>query len=439
VTTFGQLFVPAPFLDAVSDRAWVQAMLDAEAALARAEAEAGVVPAAAARAIGEKCRAELFDPAALAEAGRATGNPAEPLVRALRREVGGGDADSVHYGATSQDVVDTAAMLVSRNALDLLVGELDRAAVALATLAEEHRSTPLAGRTLLQQAVPTTFGLKAAGWLLAILEAREALARIRDTRLAAQLGGAAGTLSALGDAGAEVLRLFAAELELREPVTPWHTDRSRIAELGGALATAAGSLGKIGLDLILLSQTEVGEVREGAGGASSTMPHKQNPVGSLRARACARLVTGHASVLTASLEQEHERAAGAWQAEWPALSGALALTGGAAAAIADVVADLDVDTERMRENLEVTHGAIVSERVSFALAERHGREAAARIVGDALERSARSGRDLGEELAEDPNAGLEASELASLLDPTTYLGSAEAFVDRVLRRYRGGS
>ena len=436
MTTFGQLFVPAPLLAAVSDSAWVQAMLDAEAALARAEAEAGVVPGEAAAAIATKCRAELFDPAALAEEGRTAGNPAEPLVRALREEVGGEAADAVHHGATSQDVVDTAAMLVSRRALDLVLAELDRAAAALAALADAHRATPMAGRTLLQQAVPTTFGLKAAGWLVTILEARDSLDTVRSERLAAQLGGAAGTLSALGDKGVDVLRLFARQLELAEPVLPWHTDRTRIAELGRGLSTTAGSLAKIGLDVILLAQTEVGEAREAAGGPSSTMPHKRNPVGSLRARACARLVNGHASVLTASLEQEHERAAGAWQAEWPALSGALSCTGGAASAIADVVEGLEVDTERMRRNLELTHGAVVSEHVSVALAERIGREQAAALVRDALRRSAQSGRGLGEELAEDPAVGLDTDELASLLDPTTYLGSAEVFVDRALRRYR---
>ncbi len=439
MTTFGLLFVPEPLLEAVSDGAWVQAMLDAEAALARAEAEAGVVRAEAAAAIGEKCRVELFDPTALAEEGRAVGNPAEPLVRALRKEVGAEAADVVHHGATSQDVVDTAAMLVSRRTLDLVLAELDRAAAAVATLAETHRATPMAGRTLLQQAVPTTFGLKAAGWLVAILEAQDGLERIRSERLAVQLGGAAGTLSALGEKGPEVLRLFARELELGEPVVPWHADRTRIAELGRALSTTAGSLAKIGLDVILLAQTEVGEVREATGGSSSTMPHKRNPVGSVRARACARLVNGHASMLTASLEQEHERAAGAWQAEWPALSGALAYTGGAAAAIAGVAEGLEVDAERMRRNLELTHGAIVSERISFLLTERIGRERATALVGHALRRSEQSGRDLGEELAEDPDTGLDADELASLLDPATYLGSAELFVDRVLQRYRESS
>ena len=438
MTTFGQLFVPAPLLEAVSESAWVQAMLDAELALARAEAKAGVIPDDAASAIAGSCRSEVFDPAALARDGRSSGNPAEPLVRALRAVVVGDAAGYVHFGATSQDILDTASMLVARRALELILAELDRAAARLAALAGAHRSTPMAGRTLLQQAVPTTFGLKAGGWLVAALEARDGLERIRSGRLAAQLGGAAGTLSALGEKGPEVLMLYSRELGLGEPVLPWHTDRTRIAELGRSLATTAGVLAKIGLDVILLAQTEVGEVHEAAGGGSSTMPHKQNPVGSTRARACARLVAAYTSVLTAALEQEHERAAGAWQAEWEALSGALAYTGGAAAAIADVVDGIEVDAMRMRRNLELTGGAILSERVSFALAERVGRENATALVRDALRRSGDSGHDFAEELRADPENGLDESELAALLDPTTYLGSAEVFVDRVLERYREG-
>ena len=267
-------------------------------------------------------------------------------------------------------MIDTAAMLVSRRALDLIRGELDRVAAGLAALAEEHRSTPMAARTLLQQAVPETFGYKAAGWLVAVLEARRRLEQVRTERLAVQLGGAAGTLAALEGQGLEVLRLLAAELELVEPELPWHTNRTRIAELGGALDVCASVLAKIGLDLVLLAQTEVGEVRERTDGGSSTMPQKRNPVRSVLARACAELVSGYASVLARSVVQEHERAAGAWQAEWEALSGALAYTGGAAWNIAEAVESLEVDTERMRVNLELTGGLIVAERLSTRTGRR---------------------------------------------------------------------
>jgi 3-carboxy-cis,cis-muconate cycloisomerase len=436
VTAFGPLFVPERLLDAVSDHAWLEAMLEVESALARAEVAVGIVPAEAATAIADNCRAELFDIEALAREGRSAGNPAEPLVRALRERVGGEAARFVHWGATSQDVMDTASMLVARRALDLIVVELDRIAAGLAGLAETHRSTPMAARTLLQQAVPTTFGFKVAGWLVAVLEARGRLRVVRSERLAAQLGGAAGTLAPLDEQGVDVLRLFSEELGLVEPVMPWHTNRTRIAELGGALETTAGVLGKIGLDLALLSQTEVGEVREDSNGGSSTLPQKRNPVGSTLARGCANLVSGYASVLSRTLIQEHERAAGAWHAEWEALSGALAFTGGAAAAIAEALDGLEVDAVRMRRNLELTDGLILAERVAFSLAEQHGRAVAHEVVREAALRAAGSGRTFEEELRVDARIELSDGELASALDPTTYLGSAEAFVDRALEQYR---
>jgi 3-carboxy-cis,cis-muconate cycloisomerase len=395
--TFDGIFVPRDLREAVSDRAWLEGMLEAERALARAEARAGIVPEAAAAAIAAACQAHSFDPERLAEAGRATGNPAEPLVRALREAVGGEAAGLVHRGATSQDIVDTAAMLVARRALALVLDRLDAVAARCSRLAEAHRSTPMAARTLLQQAVPTTFGLKAAGWLVAVLDARRRLAALRDGGLAAQLGGAAGTLAALGDAGPEVARLYAAELDLPEPELPWHTNRVRVAELGAALAVAAGVLAKIGLDVALLEQTEVGEVSEPAGaGGSSTMPHKRNPVGSAIAGACARRVQAAAGLLTAGIVQEHERAVGAWQAEWGALSEALACTGGAAAAIDDVLDGLGVNPLRMRANLAANLEAVMSEQRSL-----------------------------------DPAAGPGRA-----LDPESYLGSAATFVDRALDRHR---
>ena len=261
MTAFGPLFVPQQILAAVSDQAWFAAMLEVESSLARAEAVAGIVPAEAADAIADACRLELYDLGELLEQGRAVGNPAEPLVRAAAAS-GADAAVHVHRGATSQDVIDTAAMLVSRRTLDLIRAELDRAAAGLATLAEAHRSTPMAARTLLQQAVPETFGYKSAGWLVAVLDARRRLEQVRTERAGGAARRAAGTLAALEEQGLEVVRLLAAELELVEPELPWHTNRTRIAELGGALDVCASVLAKIGLDLVLLAQTEVGEVRE---------------------------------------------------------------------------------------------------------------------------------------------------------------------------------
>jgi 3-carboxy-cis,cis-muconate cycloisomerase len=274
-------------------------------------------------------------------------------------------------------------------------------------------------RTLLQHAVPTTFGAKAAGWLVAVVDTRRRLVALRTNGLAVQLGGAAGTLASLGEQGPEVLRLFAEELELAEPVVPWHTNRVRVAELGAALDVAAGVVAKIALDVALLAQTEVAEVTPALGGGSSTMPHKRNPVGSALASAAARQVHAYASVLTGGLAQEHERAIGAWHAEWRALTGALALTGGAAAAVRETLDGLEVDVDRMRRNLELTKGAIMTERVALQLAESVGRGEAHQLVRQALT---------------DGRLGDLAPEGA--LDPATYLGSTGTFVDRALTHYR---
>jgi 3-carboxy-cis,cis-muconate cycloisomerase len=347
LTTFGPIFVPEELRRAVSDESWLAAMLGAERALANASSLAGVVPAPAAAAIAEACEPDGYDLETILAEGRAVGNPAEPLVRALRARVGGESERWVHLGATSQDIVDTGAMLVARTAVDLICDELDGAAAACARLAEEHRQTPMAGRTLLQQAVPTTFGAKAAGWLVALVVPRDGL---RGFRFLAQLGGAAGTLAALGERGPQVAAAYARELDLEPPPLPWHTLRGPWAALAALLDAAAGACAKIALDVVLLAQTEVGEVCEPPGGGSSTMPHKRNPVRAVCARACARLVHANASVLSAP-EHEHERAAGAWQAEWTALSEALAHAGGAAASIRECLEGLEVYPERMRANM----------------------------------------------------------------------------------------
>jgi 3-carboxy-cis,cis-muconate cycloisomerase len=386
---FEALFVPDPIREAVSGQAWLEAMLVAEGALAVAEARAGVIPTDASGEIRNACDAARFDFEEIAAAGRPVANPVEPLVRALREAVGGDAARYVHWGTTSQDVLDTASMLVARRSLGLIRAELDAVAAACARLAEDHRRTVMAARTLLQQAVPTTFGLKAASWLVGVVEAR---ARLAAVRLAAQLGGAAGTLAALGEKGPEVLKLFAKELGLAEPAVPWHTVRVRIGELGGALDLSAGACAKIALDVTLLAQTEVAEVSTGDNGRSSTMPHKRNPASAVLALACTRQAHAHAGVLTASLVQEHERAVGAWQAEWEALSGALAYSGGAAAATRRTLDALTVDEERMRQNV---------------------RE---------------------ETLSE--QAVYESDGVGKALDPSGYLGSASVFVDRALELYR---
>jgi 3-carboxy-cis,cis-muconate cycloisomerase len=360
---FDAIFGPDAMRAAVDDRAWLQAMLDAEAALARAQARAGVIPAEAAEAVAAVCHADRYDVEQLARAARSSGNPVPALVAAA-------GVAWFHHGATSQDVVDTAAMLVARDALALIVADLDGVAAACGRLAEEYRDTPMVGRTLMQQAEPTTFGLKAAGWLVAVLDAREWL---RALRLPVQLGGAAGTLASMDGLGPLVLREFARELDLEEPTLPWHANRTPVATLASALAVSAGACGKIALDVELMAQTEVGELLSGSG-ESSSMPHKRNPVEAIRARACARRVQAAAASLVAGMsEHEHERAAGAWHAEWAPLGEALACSGGAAAATREMIERLEVRPERMRENL---HGMDTTAHVA----------AAGQLVDRALER-----------------------------------------------------
>ena len=435
---FDAIFAPRVLLDELDDRAWLQAMLDSERALARAEAAVGVIPAAAAEAIAAACRADHFDSDLIAQQGRGSGNPAEPLVRALRAAVGGEAAGYVHYGATSQDIVDTAAMLVSRRALELVLEDVARVTAACAALADSHRATPMVARTLLQQALPTMFGSKAATWLVGVLEARRLTVDARD-RLAVQLGGAAGTLAVLGEHGPEVVRRMASELALEEPVLPWHTSRVRVAALGSALATLAGALGKIALDVVLMAQTEVGELSEPAGegrGGSSTLAHKRNPVGSTLALACARKAQASATLLTGSLVQEHERAAGAWQAEWDGIAGTLAAAGGGASHMAEVLDGLVVHPGRMLANLEATRGLIMSERLVFALAERLGREDAHTLVREAGTRAGERGTSLRDELAAEEGMPLSAAELDAAFVPETYVGAADVFIDRALDSYR---
>jgi 3-carboxy-cis,cis-muconate cycloisomerase len=441
---FRPIFVPDRIREAAGGHAWLQFMLDAEGALAVAQARSGLIPEEAAKTIVSRCDAGLFDPEEIGHQGRAAGNPVPPLVRSLTAAVSDISEDAaryVHKGATSQDITDTAAMLVAKRALDLILAELDGISSACARLAESHRDTIMAGRTLLQQAMPTTFGLKAASWLVSVLETRKKLVEVRSSRLAAQLGGAAGTLASLGDSGISVLEEFARELDLVEPVAPWHTDRTRVAEVGGALSLVAGVLAKISLDVILLSQTEVGEVAEppdGGRGGSSTLPHKRNPILSVTAAASARRVVDLSRTLQAAMAQEHERAAGAWHSEWEALSDALALTGGAAAAVREVTEGLQVHSERMRENLDATGGLLLAENVTTVAAERLGRLKAHDLVQAVARRAADGERPFREELLGDGGIRevLSEEEIDAALDPAGYLGSAGTFVDRALALYR---
>ncbi|HST40205.1 MAG TPA: 3-carboxy-cis,cis-muconate cycloisomerase [Conexibacter sp.] len=343
---------------AVTDAGWLRALLDVEAALARAGAATGLVPADAAERIAAACAPERFDLAVLAREAGEHATVVVPLVRVLKAAVGAADAGFVHAGATSQDVLDSAAMLLARRALEPLLADARAAADAAARLAAAHRDTPMTGRTLLQQALPTTFGLRAAGWTSALDSARDDLAAVVTARLAVQLGGPVGTGSPALTAA------FARELGLAEPLLPWHTDRGRVVALAAALGALSGSCAKLARDVTLLAQQEVGELCEGGGaqrGGSSAMAHKRNPVAAVSVLACAARVPGLVATLLAGMAQEHERAAGAWQAEWGTLTELLALTGSAVAWARDLLEGLEVDPARMRDNLARLAAAGVAE------------------------------------------------------------------------------
>lgn len=436
------LLFSTPGMSAIfSPEAHVRAMLVFEAALARAEARAGIIPQEAATIISANCRVDLFDVAALYREASRAGTTAIPLVRMLTAHVDGDAQKFVHWGATSQDAIDTALMLQMRDGLELLVEALFGVCAACATLAEQHRHTLMAGRTLLQQALPITFGLKAARWLALAVRQVRALRERRERALAVQLGGAAGTLASLGDNGLRVIALLAEELDLPAPDLPWHTERDRIAEIAVALGVVAGAMAKLAGDVVLLSQTEVGEASEGAApgkGVSSAMPQKHNPVDATGAIASARLAIGEVPVILSAMEQEHERAAGGWQAEWMAVPDLFRFTASAVERVRDAISGLEIDPARMSANLDLTGGLIMAESLMMALAPHLGRPEAQRIVKALCDRAASSGIHLRQVALEEVQVHtiLSLEEIDRALDPGKYLGSTDAFIDQALAAYR---
>ncbi len=436
----GPLFAPDDIRAVFSDTARLQGMLDFEAALARAEARVGVISAAAASAIAAKCQAELLDATAIARGAVDGGNLAIPMVKQLTALVAKDNAEAarfVHWGATSQDAIDTGLVLQLRAFLPMLEADLGRLATALATLAKTHRDTPEVGRTWLQHALPVTFGLKAAGWLDGVARARARLRELAPRLLALQFGGAAGTLAALGPQGLDVAAALADELKLALPALPWHGQRDRLAEAATVFGLTVGTLGKIARDLTLLMQTDVGEAREPFGegrGGSSTMPHKRNPVAAASVLAAAARAPGLVATLLSAMAPEHERGLGGWQAEWVALPELATLTGGAARILAETLAGLEVDTVRMATNLELTDGLIMAEAVQMALGAKIGRLAAHDLVEKACRRALADGTHLRDSLAADGavTQHLSPAEIERLLDVRNYLGQAGVFVDRAL-------
>lgn len=427
-----------------SARSTVQRMLDFEAALTRSLACEEIIPASAVAPIVACCDASRYDLAALTQAARDAGNLAIPLVKQLTAQVAARDADAaryVHWGSTSQDVIDTGMVLQLRDALDLITVELAELSDALAGLAHRYRSTPMIGRTWMQHALPITFGLKAAGWLDALLRHQQRLAELHPRLCVLQFGGAAGTLASLGDRGLAVAHVVAGALGLPLPHLSWHAHRDRVAECATTLGLLTGTLGKIARDIALQSQTEVAELSEpvAAGrGGSSTMPHKRNPVACAAVLAAAVRVPPLVSTMLAAMPNEHERALGGWQAEWDTLPEIASLCAAALTQLRDVAEGLRVDPARMRANIELTRGLVMAEPVSLALAAEVGRARAHEIIESACHTAVDSGDHLLQVLLNDPRvaAVLGADRLTALFDPLSYTGEAGAFVDRVLAAHR---
>lgn len=426
-----------------SDRQRVQGMLDFEAALARAQMRVGLVPETAAETIARHCRAQAFNLDELAEAVILAGNPAIPLIKQLGHHIAQEDPEAeryLHLGATSQDVMDTGLVLQLRQAIQLLEQQLSTVANGLARTAQEHANTVMVGRTWLQHATPVTLGMKAAGWLGAITRHRQRLAQLKSRLLCLQLGGASGTLAALGDAAWPTSQALAEELQLALPEQPWHTQRDRLTELASWLGSLTGSLGKLGRDISLLMQTEVAELFEpgapGKGG-SSTMPHKRNPVGAAVLISAATRAPGLVATLLSAMPQEHERSLGLWHAEWDTLPELCCLTSGALHQASQLVDGLEVDPQRMASNLELTLGLILAEPVSVALAPHLGRHRAHELLEQCCRQAVESDQHLRQMLIAQPEVirHLSIANIDNLLDPASYTGQARRWVEQACHEH----
>ena len=441
------LFTTDAMRTVFSARSRLARMLDFEAALAQAEADAGVIPRGAADAIGTQCNVAGYDVDAIGAATRRAGNLAIPLVAALTRKIAAADPAAggyVHWGATSQDVIDTGLVLQLRDALALIDADLARLTRALAAQARRHAATVLAGRTWLQQALPVTLGVKLAAVTSALGRHRLRIGEARGRVLVLQFGGAAGTLASLDDKGLAVAEALGRRLALAVPDLPWHTERDRLCEIASALGMLAATLGKLARDLALLAQTEVGEAFEpqapGRGG-SSTMPQKRNPVGAAIALAASVRIPGLVATMLSAAVQEHERGLGNWPAEWETLPQIAMLAAGALDAMCEVVEGLEVDASRMRANLELTQGQVYAEAVQMALAPKLGRAAAHSLVASACRSAAAQRVHLRDILLQEPQvtAVLDRDAIERLFDPARYLGEANAFVERALAGHSGAA
>jgi 3-carboxy-cis,cis-muconate cycloisomerase len=426
------------------DDSYLQRMLDFEAALAHAEAASGIFPSSAATAIAAKCRVELFDKEKLAEAASLAGNLAIPLVQQLKSMVNAESKEAagfVHWGATSQDAIDTALVLQLRDALQLISGDLENLCARLAKMADQHRLTPIVARTWMQQAVPSTLGIKFAGWLDALGRHRERFCDVQNRCLVLQFGGAAGTLAALGSQGGAVARNLSEQLKLPAPRLPWHTHRDRLAEIATTLGLLTGTLGKIARDISLHMQTEIDELREPAEegrGGSSTMPHKRNPVACAMILAAAIRMPGLVSIMLSTMIQEDERGLGGWHAEWETLPEIVCLTAAALHQLATLIPRLEIDVQRMRESLELTRGLIFSEAITAALGEKIDHSQARELIDAASERATKEKRHLRDVISDDQKIAkhLPAQHLDKLFDPRNYTGIANEFIDAAIKNHK---
>jgi 3-carboxy-cis,cis-muconate cycloisomerase len=434
----GPLFTDAAVATAVDDHAFVRAMLAAEAALALSAADCDLLPRDVATAIAATCDSLSVDIDELGSASVSAGNPVVPLVRLIGAAVPEDAKPWVHVGATSQDIIDTALMLISKTSCQVIVRRLAAAADVCASNADRHRDTVMVARTLGQQAAPTTFGRKAAGWLVGLDEAAARLTEVCDERLAVQLGGPVGTLAALGNDGQAVVAAYAERLGLKPPLLPWHTDRQRVLDLAAALGGAAAAVGKIATDIVLMAQTEIGEARLAAGGGSSSLPHKHNPIDAILVRAGAVQVPGLVATLFATSTPDNERATGSWHGEWQPWRELLNVVGGMASRTADLLPGLQIDADRMQANLDAGGGLVMAESVAARLTGTIGRSAAHELVTGCVDLAATSGQPFADVLAADPTvtAHLDPVALARALDPAAWLGSSEAMVDKALQEHR---
>jgi 3-carboxy-cis,cis-muconate cycloisomerase len=438
------LFRWEPVAKLFRDDDYLQRMLDFEAALAHAEASSGIIPSSAASAIAAKCRAELFDKQKLSEHASLAGNLAIPLVKQLKALVAADNKDAagfVHFGATSQDALDTALVLQLREALALISADVEKLCGRLAKMADQHRLTPIVGRTWMQHGVPTTLGIKFAGWLDALGRHRERFHEIQNRCLVLQLGGAVGTLAALGSQGAVVAKHLSEQLKLALPQMPWHSHRDRLCEIATTLGLFTGTLGKIARDISLHMQTEIDELREPAEegrGGSSTLPHKRNPVACAVILSAAIRVPGLVATMFSAMVQEDERGLGGWHAEWETLPEIVCLTAGAMHQLADIVPRLEIDVERMRQNLNLTKGLIFAEAITVALGEKISRAQARELIDVASQRAIKEKRHLRDVINDDQKIAehFSADALDKLFDARNYTGTSSEFIDRVIENYK---